>query len=254
MKIFDCHAHYNDGRFDADRGELLSSLLSQDVVGIVEAGTDLASSERALTLAEQYPNLYAAVGIYPHETHLAPQDAMDHLERLLSHPKAVAIGEIGLDYYYDDSPKETQLRFLDAQLDLAKQTGYPVCIHDREAHGDCMDAVRRHRGVKGMFHSFSGSVEMVRELVKHGWYLSFSGPVTFANANKLKEAVQAVPPDRLLLETDSPYLTPVPLRGKRNCSDHIRYIAQVIADLRGMSVEALADQTVQNAKEFYRIG
>ncbi len=253
MKLFDCHAHYNDRRFDADRDPLLRQLFFGDVVGIVEAGTDLASSRRALDLAEQYESLYAAVGIYPHETHLAPADAIEQLEKLLAHPKAVAIGEIGLDYHYDDSPKETQLQWLDAQMELAKKTGYPVCIHDREAHGDCLDAVRRHKGVVGMFHSFSGSAEMAKELVRQGWYLSFSGPVTFHNANKLKEAVQVVPADRLLLETDSPYLTPVPLRGQRNCSDYIRHTAGVIADLRGIDVEALTAQAAENAKAFYRI-
>lgn len=252
-KIFDAHAHYNDSRFDADRDALLQSLFQNGVGAIIEAGTDLASSARALSLAERYDGIYAAVGIYPHETHLAPDDAIEQLQRLLQHPKAVAIGEIGLDYHYDDSPKETQKKWLDAQMDLARQTGYGVCIHDREAHGDCMEMVRRHAGVVGMFHSFSGSAEMAKDLLRCGWYVSFSGPVTFSNAAKLRDAAAAVPLSRLLLETDAPYLTPVPKRGQRNQSDNIFHTAFVIAQIHGCEVETVISQAQANAKAFFRL-
>ena len=252
-EIFDCHAHYKDNRFDADRDALLSTLFAKGVCGIVEAGVDLATSRESLALAEQYPNLYAAVGFYPHHTHEAQISDLDAIAALLDHPKAVAIGEIGLDYYYDDSPKETQQRWFDLQLDLAAQTGYPVCIHDRDAHGDCLKTVQNHPGARGMFHSFSGSAQTAKELLRCGYLISFSGTVTFKNAQKVREAAAAVPLTEMLLETDAPYLTAVPFRGQRNRSDHILYVAQTIADIHGVTTEAVLEQTTKNAKQFYRI-
>ncbi len=250
--IFDAHAHYNDEKF-FDRDAVLQSLFANGVCGIVEAATDIESAKKALLLSEQYEKVYAAVGIYPHETHLAPQDACAQLAKLLSHPKAVALGEIGLDYYYDDSPRETQLEWLDAQMELAAQCDKPVVIHDREAHGDCIDAVRRHPHTRGMFHSFSASAEIANELVKRGWYISFSGSVTFKNAVNLQRAASVVPLSQMLLETDSPYLAPVPKRGTRNQSDNILYTASVIAQLHNTSVEEVLQKTCENAHTFFGI-
>ncbi len=251
--IFDSHAHYKDERFDQDREQLLDTLFANGVCGIVEAGVDLQTSRQSLTLAEQYENLYAAVGIFPHNTHLAPEDAMEQLYALLQHPKAVAIGEVGLDYYYDDAPKEVQMRFFEAQLALSAETGYPVCIHDREAHGDCLAAVKRYPGAHGMFHSFSGSAQTAKELLQCGYYISFSGTVTFKNAQRAKEVAAVVPLSQMLLETDAPYLTPAPYRGQRNRSDHILYMAQTIADIHGVSTQQVLQATAQNAKRLYRI-
>ncbi len=253
MMIFDAHAHYNDAKFDTDRDAVLQTLFANGVCGIVEAATDLQSAKAALALAQRYENVYAALGIYPHETHLAPPDAIEQLYVLLQHPKAKAVGEIGLDYYYDDAPHEIQMKWLDAQMELAKECDKPVVIHDREAHGDCIEAVRRHPQTRGMFHSFSASAEIAKELVKRGWYISFSGSVTFKNATNLQRAAQSVPLSQMLLETDSPYLAPVPKRGVRNQSDHIAYVAEVIAQLHATTKEEVLRITAENAHRFFGI-
>ncbi len=253
MMIFDAHAHYNDAKFDTDRDAVLQTLFANGVCGIVEAATDLQSAKEALALSERYENVYAALGIYPHETHLAPPDAIEQLYALLQHPKAKAVGEIGLDYYYDDAPHDIQKKWLDAQMELAKECDKPVVIHDREAHGDCIEAVRRHPNTRGMFHSFSASAEIAKELVKRGWYISFSGSVTFKNATNLQRAAQSVPLSQMLLETDSPYLAPVPKRGVRNQSDHIAYVADVIAQLHATTKEEVLRITAENARRFFGI-
>ncbi|MBO5110644.1 MAG: TatD family hydrolase [Clostridia bacterium] len=253
MNIFDTHAHYYDDRFAEEypggvKGAI-EAALSGGVSHIVNIGTNLESSKTCLALSEQYPTLYVAVGIYPHEATYEDMEAtVDALRQMLTHPKAVAIGEIGLDYHWDDVDRETQKIWFERQLCLAEETGYPVVIHDREAHGDCLDAIRRHPKVTGIFHSYSGSGEMVKELIKLGWYVSFSGVVTYKNAAKTKEAAAATPLDRLLIETDCPYLTPVPHRGKINHSTYLVHTAAELAAIKGISTEELIQAAAENAK------
>ncbi len=259
--IFDSHAHYHDSRFKKDRDEVLTRLFATDVCGIVEAATDLESAKKVLAMAEQYPNLYAAVGIYPHETHRAPADAIETLREMAKHKKVVAIGELGLDYHYENAPHDVQKEWLDAQMRLAYECDKPVVFHDRDAHGDSMEAVRRHPNTRGMFHCFSGSAEMAKELVKHGWYVSFTGSVTFEGAVNLQAAAKAVPLSQLLVETDSPYLVPHKPTDvdtardykSRNDSSNIIYIADVIADLHGVTREEVLAVTAENARRFFGI-
>ena len=258
MNIFDTHAHYYDDRF-AEEYEggvegAVEAAFEGGVRHIVNIGTNLDSSRACLSLADRYPTLYAAVGIYPHEATYRDMEAtVDELRTMLRHPKAVAIGEIGLDYHWDDVDRETQKAWFERQLLLAEETGYPVVIHDREAHGDCLEAIRRHPDVTGIFHSYSGSAEMVKEIVKLGWYVSFSGVVTYKNAAKTKEAAAATPLDRLLMETDCPYLPPVPHLGKINHSTYLVHTAAELAAIKGISSEELIRRTAENAKKIFRI-
>lgn len=249
--IFDTHAHYDDKAFDVDRDELLERLFGESVAYIVNQGTDLNLSKYSIALAERYENMYCAVGIHPEnitETSLAD---LEKIECLASHPKAVAIGEIGLDYYWD-IPKEPQKVIFEKQLELAKKLDMPVNIHDREAHGDVMEYLRKYKP-KGILHSFSGSVEMAREIVKLGMYIGIGGVVTFKNARKSVEVVQDIPLERIVLETDCPYLSPVPYRGKRNHSGMIIYVAEKIAEIKNISVEEVLETTLQNARKVYNI-
>lgn len=252
--LFDSHAHWDDDAFDGDREAALENALRYCRT-IVNVGTNPVTSRRSIALAERYPAVYAAVGVHPSDCDKSGElpAAMDDLRGLLRHPKVRAIGEIGLDYHWDEVPRETQKIWLDAQLSLAEETGRPVIVHDREAHGDCMDAVRRHPGAIGVFHCFSGSAETASELVSLGWYVSFTGSVTFKNARKVAEAALAVPSDRLMIETDCPYLTPVPFRGQRNDSSYLRYTASFLADLRGLPLDELIRQTSDNAARFFGI-
>lgn len=252
--IFDTHAHYDDKRFDEDRDDILSGLFeSRKVYAVVNCGCDLASSAKSLELAHKYKRVYAAVGIHPHEAASVTDADYAKIEAMLADEKAVALGEIGLDYHYDFSPRDVQKRVLEEQLLLAEKLGVPVIIHDREAHADCVEAVLRHPNVRGVFHSFSGSAETAKVLQKQGWYLSFSGPVTFKDARKTIEAVAATANDRLLVETDCPYLTPVPHRGKRNHSGYIKHIIEKIAEIRGESYDFIETLTRENAKRFFGI-
>ncbi len=261
MPIFDTHAHYDDERFDTECDEILKGLhLKSDVnpLGVslvVNSASDIDTAEKSIQLAEKYRFIYATVGIHPHEAANAGKDMEDKLEKLLSHPKAVALGEIGLDYHYEDcAERKVQIDVFRRQMLLAERLKMNVVVHDREAHGDCMDIVREFKDrVIGVFHSFSGSLEMASELVKLGWYISFSGSVTFKNAVNIARAVSAVPDDRILIETDAPYLTPVPFRGKLNTSSYAYYTALKIAELRGKSVEEIADITYNNGKRFFGI-
>lgn len=250
--IFDTHSHYDDKRFDEDRDELLKSLFdSGKVFAAVNCGCDIKSSEKSIGLAHRYKNMYATVGIHPHEAEKATDNDFQKLYELLKDDKCVALGEIGLDYHYDFSPRDIQKKVLERQLSMAADVGKPVIIHDREAHADCIDAVLRHADVKGVFHSFSGSAETAKVLQKAGWYISFSGSVTFKNANNLVRAAEVVANDRLLVETDCPYLTPVPHRGKRNDSGYVEHIIQKLAAIRGESYEFIETLTRENAKRFF---
>lgn len=249
--IFDTHAHYDDKAFDGDREELLERLFSESVAYIVNQGTDLDLSEYSIALAEQYENMYCAVGIHPENITEHSLDDLEKIKCLASHPKVVAIGEIGLDYYWD-IPKEPQKVIFEKQLILANELDMPVNIHDREAHGDTLAYLRKYKP-KGILHSFSGSVEMAREIVKLGMYIGIGGVVTFKNARKVVEVVQAIPLERIVLETDCPYLSPVPYRGKRNDSGMIRYVAEKIAEIKQISVEEVLKVTLHNGKDIYKI-
>ena len=249
--IFDAHAHYDDRWFDEDRDALLSSMREKGVSYIVCAAVNIASAETILQYTKEYDFLYACVGIHPENLEGPVPDYLDRIEALLKDNKAVAIGEIGLDYHWEID-RDAQHRVFEEQLRLSKELDVPVVIHDREAHGDMMEYLRKYRP-KGLLHCYSGSAEMLKEVTKLGLYISLGGTVTFKNARVPVEVAQAVPLDRLLLETDCPYLAPVPYRGKRNDSSLIAYTAERIAELRGMDAQELIDITTGNAKRFYQI-
>ena len=215
--LFDTHAHYDDQRFDGDREALLAGMPEKNVGLIVNPGCDVASSRTAVALAESFDFVYAAVGIHPENCGDFEPGMIDRLRQMAKNPRVVAIGEIGLDYYWaENPPRELQQEVLRRQLRLAEELGLPVIIHDRDAHGDTLDIVREFPRVRGVFHCFAGSAEMARELIKMGWMLSFNGAITFKNAKKAPEVIAAVPLEKLMIETDAPYLTPVPHRGERN--------------------------------------
>ncbi len=252
--LFDTHAHYDDERFDEDRETLLRAMPEKGVGLIVNPGCDLPSSRMAVDMAQKYDFLYAAVGIHPENCgDLAPA-MMDELRALIKAPKVVAIGEIGLDYYWaENPPKELQQEVLRRQLALAQELRLPVIIHDRDAHADTLAIVREFPQVTGVFHCFAGSVEMAQALIKMGWMLSFNGAATFKNAKKAPEVIAAVPLEKLMIETDAPYLTPVPHRGERNDSSYVRFVAEKIAEIKGISVEEVEKATWENGKAFFGI-
>ena len=249
--IFDAHAHYDDDWFSDDREELLASLPQKGVCGIVNAAVDLKTAEIAKSFAEKYEYMYFTVGFHPENLEDMPGDYIFKIQEMLKHPKAVALGEIGLDYHWDIE-KNLQHKVFDEQLKLAKELDVPVVIHDREAHGDVMEYLRKYKP-KGLLHCFSGSVEMLKEVLKLGMSISLGGTVTYKNARVPVEVAEAVPLDRLLLETDSPYLSPVPQRGKRNDSSNIIYTATKIAEIKGMSTQKLLDITAENTRRLYGI-
>ena len=252
--LFDTHAHYDSRQFDADRDQVLSALPGQGVGLVVNPGCDLDSSRRAIGIAERYPFVYAAAGVHPEDCACWQDTDVDELRSLAAHPKVVAIGEIGLDYYWKENPpREFQQRVFRAQLALARELDLPVIVHDREAHGDCLSIIREFPQVRGVFHCFSGSAEMAKELVGLGWMISFTGALTYKNARKAVEAAQAVPLDRIMIETDSPYMAPVPCRGERCHSGLVRHTCQRLAELRGISPEECARITFENGTEFYQL-
>ena len=250
---FDTHAHYDDEAFDSDRDGLLASMPECGVDLIVNPGCGEGSSMCALELARKYPHVFAAVGWHPQEADDFNDSSIDKLRAWSQEKKVVAIGEIGLDYFYEGASKEKQRDVFMKQMQLAKELGLPAIVHDREAHADCMEIVRQFPDVRGVFHCYSGSVEMARELLSLGWYLSFTGAVTFKNAKKAPEVIQSLPDDRFMIETDAPYLAPVPFRGKRNDSTLLRPIAECIAKLRGTTPEAIAAQTMENGLRFFNL-
>ncbi len=249
--IFDSHAHYDDSWFDEDRDSLLEKLPELGVCGVVNNAVDPESSARAIAFAEKYPYFYAAVGFHPENLENMPDGWLDKIAELTKHPKVVAIGETGLDYHWD-IPKPLQLRVFEDQIKLSLDLDMPIVVHDREAHGDVFDLLRKYRP-KALVHCFSGSVELMREAVKLGSCISLGGVVTFKNARHSIEVAGEIPLDRLLLETDAPYMAPVPFRGKRNDSSKIIFAAEKIAALRGVGVQELLDITAENAKRFYSI-
>ena len=253
--IFDSHAHYNDSKFDGERDALLSRLLSGDVGAIVNASVNPGDSRLSLKLSEAYPQIYAAVGIHPSDVEKVGklESAIAETETLAAHPKAVAIGEIGLDYYWEPYDKQKQKDFFFAQLELARKLSMPVVIHDRDAHGDTDEILEKYTDVKAVLHSFSGSGEWAKELVRDGRYISFSGVLTFKNARKTVEAAKVVPLERILIETDAPYLAPTPLRGSINNSGNLIYVASVLADIKCVSLDEILDITFENACRFFNI-
>ena len=251
---FDTHAHYDSGAFNADREAVLSALPEAGVSLVVNPGCEVSSSETAIALAGRFAHVYAAVGIHPEDMGDMAEGDLDRIAQLARHEKCVAIGEIGLDYYWDASHKEEQKALFARQLDMALALDLPVIVHDREAHGDCLDIVRRYESLRGVFHCYSGSVEMAEELLRRGWYLGFDGPITYKNARKALAVLEICPLDRILIETDSPYLTPVPNRGKRNDSRNLVYITEKIAEVKGLTVDEIAAATMENGKRLFGIG
>ena len=261
MKYFDSHAHYYDERFESEINEsvdtLIDALLQDSVSYIVNIGTSPATSRLAIEQAKRHENMYTAIGIHPSDTRfLSDVDSeISEIEALIRDPesKCVCLGEIGLDYHYEGTDKEKQMEYFERQMLLAEKLGLPVSIHDREAHGDVMDVIRRHPDVKGILHSFSGSPEMAEELVRLGYYISFSGTLTFTNAKKPREVAAVLPKDKVLIETDCPYLTPHPHRGKTNHSGYLSYTNAVLAGIWGVSEEECARITEENARRILGI-
>lgn len=255
MGLFDTHAHLYDKAFDRDREEIIAKVF-ETVDYVVTPSEDLETSRQAVALAEAYPQIYAAVGIHPQLTKDASEEILAAIADLAkAHPKVKAIGEIGLDYYYLYTEKEVQKHWFARQIDMAKELDIPILIHDRDAHGDTVDILKAHKGgaLRGILHCFSGSIETAKELMKLGFYISFAGPVVFPKSLKLKEVAKEIPMDRILIETDSPYLTPPPYRGKRNDPSNVFYVAEEIAKLKGMALLEFVEQTKKNAMDIYDI-
>ena len=252
--FIDTHAHLYDERYDDDRAEMIARAAEAGVTQIISMGDTMAASAQVVADAERYPTLYAAVGIHPESACVLTDAERAQLLAWAQHPKVVAIGEIGLDYYWEKDPqvRVVQRELFVVQLNLARAAGLPVCIHDREAHGDTLALLKAEgQGLTGVLHCYSGSLEMARELWKMGYYIGIDGPLTYKNAAKLPDIVREAPQERLLIETDSPYLAPVPLRGKRNEPAYLVHIAAKIAELRGESVEEVAAYTTENARRLY---
>lgn len=248
--IFDSHAHYDDSKFDGCRDELLKELPNNGVCGVVTCGCDDNSSRAAIALAEQYDYIYAAVGIHPEN--LQSNTQLSEIERLAGHKKCVAIGEIGLDYYWNSENKAEQREVFEQQIVLASRLGLPIIVHDREAHSDTLELLKKHRP-RGVVHCFSGSPETAREILEIGMYIGVGGVITFKNAKRLPEVVKMLPEERLLTETDCPYLAPEPFRGKLCNSAMIRYTAEKIAELRGTDTEHILAVSRGNAEKLFGI-
>ena len=252
--IFETHAHYDDEQFEEDREELLRRLPKENIETVINVGASFAGAKNSFALAHQYPYIYAAVGVHPSNIEDLSEETMEELRTMARDKKTVAIGEIGLDYYWEKDPEKRQLQqqIFIRQLDLARQLHLPVCVHDRDAHGDTLAILKREgKGIRGVMHCFSGSWEMAQELLKLDWYIGVDGPLTFKNAAKLPEIVQKFPLERLLVETDAPYMAPVPMRGKQNEPAYVRFVAEKVAEIKGISMEMVAKQTSQNAEELY---
>ncbi|NLO97795.1 MAG: TatD family hydrolase [Peptococcaceae bacterium] len=252
--IWDTHAHLNDRQFDVDRDEVIERARQGGVTTIINIGDSEATSRQAVSLAAKYPFIYASVGVHPHEAKNCNEETWTNLSRLAQNPKVVAWGEIGLDYYRNLSPRDVQRQVFIRQLELADEMGLPVVIHDRDAHGDILQILKKHPPqAGGVFHSFSGSWEMAKELLSLGFYLSFSGPLTFKNNRKTVEVATNIPEDRFVVETDCPYLTPEPYRGKRNEPLYVNQVINKIAELKGISTEKAALLAVENSRRLFRI-
>jgi TatD DNase family protein len=248
----DSHAHLEMDAFDGDREAVLARAMAAGLTAIITVGTPIPDCEKAVSLARRYPIIYTAIGIHPHEVKQIDAGTYDDLRRLAGHEKVVAIGEIGLDFFYEHSPREIQLRRFAEQLDLSEELDLPVIIHDREAHAETLAILktRKHR-LRGVLHCFSGDLSMARECLDMGFHLSVAGPVTYKNADQLRAVAREIPADRLLIETDAPYLAPQPWRGKRNEPAHVVETARCLAELRGVAAEELERQTEENASRLF---
>ena len=256
MELVDTHTHLNDKKFLGQEKEVLDRAQAAGVTRLINFGDTMESSERAVALSSEFEGVFAGVGIHPEEAFPMTSADDDRLAAWTEEKGVVAIGEIGLDYYWekDQDKRLQQQEIFIRQLDLARQLHLPVCIHDRDAHGDTMAILKKEgRGLRGVLHCFSGSLEMAQEVLKLDWFLGVDGPLTYKNAAKLPEIVQVVPLERLLVETDAPYLAPVPMRGKQNEPAYVRYVAEKVAELKGISLEAVAHQTTTNAFELYNL-
>lgn len=253
--IFDTHAHYDDEAFQEDRHELLTGLQQNGIEAVVNIGASIQTTKNTLELMRQYPFVYGAVGVHPNETAELNEALMDWLKHVAGNEKVVAIGEIGLDYYWDEPDRDTQKHWFVRQLGLAQETKLPVVIHSRDAAKDTLDIMKAEHAedLGGVIHCFSYGVEMAREYLNMGFYIGIGGVVTFNNGRKLKEVVEYMPLDRIVLETDCPYLSPVPLRGKRNSSLNLPYVVEAISQLKGVAPDEVIAVTNQNAKAMYRL-
>ncbi|MGN0551391.1 MAG: TatD family hydrolase [Acutalibacteraceae bacterium] len=250
--IFDVHAHYDDEAFDADRDELLQALNSKGVCAVVNGATDIKTALFGIEYAEKFPFMWTSAGFHPECAEKAADGYLDEISEILKHKKAVAVGEIGLDYHWQEVPREVQITVFEQQLALSKDLDLPVVVHDREAHADTLELLKKYRP-KGFVHCFSGSAELAKEIVRLGMSISMGGVVTFKNARHSVNVVKEIPPDRLLLETDAPYLSPVPYRGKRCDSSMIIYSAAKIAEIRGISLDELLRINTDNACKMFNI-
>lgn len=250
---FDSHAHYNASRFQEDQAQLLDSMAEHGIRRILNVGCDLTSSLQSIRLAEQYDFIYAAVGSHPDDADHVDEALVAMYRKLAEHPRVRAIGEIGLDYYYEDVPRAKQQEAFRLQMELAREVGLPVIIHQRDAYEDALRIVDEFPEVKGVFHCFSGSLEYAKEVIRRGWCVGFTGVITFKNARKAVEVAQWVPLDRLLIETDCPYMAPEPFRGRRSDSTMVPKMAEKLAQLRGLPVEGMAKITRENAMRLFRI-
>ncbi len=250
---FDTHAHYDDEAFDDDRYELIPALFDEGVELIVNPGVDLETSKTAMSFADKYEKFYFAAGWHPEEWESATDEAFEEMRQIAKHEKCVAIGEIGLDYYWDNTHKVEQKALFRRQIELALELDKPIIVHDREAHEDTIKILFDYPALCGVVHCYSGSAEMAKELLKRGWYLGFDGPITYKNARKNIEALEICPLDRFVIETDSPYLSPVTMRGKRNNSGNLKYIVDKIAEVKGISHEEAARLSLENGKRLYNI-
>ena len=252
--IFDTHAHMDDRAFDEDRESLLSRLPGEGIAFLMNPGCSLASSRAAIDLANRYDFLYAAVGSHPDAADEVNEEVLEAYRRLCAeNPKVKAIGEIGLDYHYEDIPRDIQKRAFRAQMALAQELGLPVIVHEREAHEDGVKIVEEFPDVTGVFHCYSGSLEMAKWLIARGWYIGFGGVLTFKNARKAVEVAEFIPLERIVLETDCPYMAPEPFRGRRNDPGKLYRVAEKLAALRGMTVEEVQAVTLENGKVLYRM-
>jgi len=253
--LIDSHAHLDDRRFDTDREKIIQNMENDGIDIILHPAADLTSSVKAVNTAQKHGNIYAAVGFHPHSAKEMDEGSLEIIKSLAKKDKVIAIGEIGLDYHYDNSPRDIQRKWFKAQIRLAKELNIPFIVHDREAHGDILKILKEenYEGMRGIIHCYSGSYEMAQEFIKLGFLISIAGPVTFRNASRAKEVVRKLPLDKLLIETDSPYLSPEPKRGRRNEPAYVRYVASEIAEIKNLTLDKIAETTSENFINFFNL-